>query len=131
MKRFPEVLIASALLPTLALTSCESPPGPGRGAKMGAIVGGGIGAIAGRDLESAVVGGAIGAATGALVGAIVRDSQRYRYYDEYGEIPYASRTGDPGFVESPYYPYNIIDVRGIPRGATVLDPSTNNIFINP
>ncbi len=54
-----------------------------------------------------------------------------RSYDEYGEIPYASRTGDPGFVESPYYPYNIIDVRGIPRGATVLDPSTNNIFINP
>ncbi len=45
---------------------------------MGAIVGGGIGAISGRNIESAVVGGAIGAATGALIGAIVRDSQRYQ-----------------------------------------------------
>ena len=34
-------------------------------------------------------------------------------------------------VISPYYPYSRIDVRGIPRGAKVEDPSTHRIFINP
>ena len=40
-------------------------------------------------------------------------------------------TGRSGFVTSPYRPYNRIDVRGIPRGAQVVDPSCDRIFVNP
>jgi hypothetical protein len=37
--------------------------------------------------------------------------------------PVARPTNRRGFVTSPYSPYNLIDVRGIPSGATVVDPS--------
>ena len=40
-------------------------------------------------------------------------------------------TGRSGFVTSPYAPYNRIDVRGIPQGAQVVDPSCDRIFVNP
>jgi hypothetical protein len=60
------------------------------------------------------------------------DDRDYRedreYHDRY---PVGRFTDRPGFVISPYYPYSRIDVRGIPRGAKVEDPSTRRIFINP
>ena len=39
--------------------------------------------------------------------------------------------GRSGYVRSPYYPYNTIDVSGLPHGAKVMDPSTGRPFINP
>ncbi|MEO8352803.1 MAG: hypothetical protein ABI680_13795, partial [Chthoniobacteraceae bacterium] len=53
------------------------------------------------------------------------------YYDRRGGYPMGNRTSRRGYVRSPYSPYNLIDVRGIPRGARVIDPSTDRIFINP
>jgi hypothetical protein len=51
--------------------------------------------------------------------------------DSSDSYPPGRPTDRPGFVVSPYPPYNRIDVRGIPRGAQVQDPSTGRIFINP
>ncbi|MCE9609532.1 MAG: hypothetical protein K8R23_04915 [Chthoniobacter sp.] len=59
-----------------------------------------------------------------------RDDDRGYYRDE-ARYPVGRSTGRYGFVSSPYYPYNRIDVRGIPRGAKVVDPSCDKIFINP
>lgn len=130
MKSLQSPILAALLLPILALTSCES---PGEGAATGAMVGGAVGGVSRGTLRGAATGAAIGAGTGALIGLLVQEDRRTfsRQYDEQGEIPQGIRTGTPGFVESPYRPYNLIDVRGIPRGARVLDPSTDGVFINP
>jgi hypothetical protein len=61
-----------------------------------------------------------------------RDDRGYREDRSYrGRYPSGRLTDRPGFVISPYYPYSRIDVRGIPRGAQVEDPSTHRVFINP
>lgn len=123
----------TAISATFALSSCESPVGQGAayGAGGGAIVGG----IVGNDVRSAAVGAGIGAATGALVGALVQENQRanttntpYRAETDY---PYGRKSNQKGYVYSPYRPYNLIDVRGYPSGAVVIDPSTNGRFVNP
>jgi hypothetical protein len=44
---------------------------------------------------------------------------------------YAAPTSDPDIVISPYEPYAIINVAGIPQGAKVLDPVSNQVFLNP
>ncbi len=126
--------LTAALLVPVGLTSCET---PGEGAKTGAIVGAGIGALTRGDLRGAIQGAAIGAASGAILGKLNRDDRRReREYvrvpdDEYARYPTARPTRDYGYVQSPYRPYNLIDVRGIPRGAVVEDPSTGGRFINP
>ena len=92
-------------------------------------------------LAGAATGAAIGAASGALLGHVAKE-QRERAYDEgYSDArgyrsyersyPVGSRTGRYGLVRSPYNPGNLIDVSGIPRGAKVVDPSCDRIFINP
>jgi hypothetical protein len=43
----------------------------------------------------------------------------------------AQRSETPGYVYSPYGRHNLIDVRGIPQGALVKDPSTGGIFRKP
>ena len=48
-----------------------------------------------------------------------------------GRLPVGRTTGREGFVISPYPPHNRIDVRGIPSGAKVMDPSVHKVFINP
>lgn len=124
------------MVTSLSFSACET---PGEGAKHGAMIGAGIGALAEGSLEGAIKGAAIGAASGALLGHLNREERRsYRYdrYDDYddadyGRYPVAEPTRYRGFVRSPYRPYNVIDVRGIPRGAVVEDPSTGGRFINP
>ena len=95
-------------------------------------------------LAGAATGAAIGAASGALIGHVAKE-QRERAYDEgysdargyrgersYGRTyPLGYRTGRYGLVRSPYGDRNLIDVSGIPRGAKVVDPSCDRIFINP
>ena len=105
-----------------------------------AVVGG---ALHGRG-DQALAGAAIGAAGGYLIGkAVQHDRQRVYsegYYDGRDDryareddrrYPVGRFTGRGGFVTSPYYPYNRIDVRGIPHGAQTVDPSCDKIFINP
>jgi len=131
----PVILLSTGLL----FTGCET---PGEGAKHGAMIGAGIGAISEGTLRGAAIGAGIGAAAGALAGHINKEERESRYHEQYpedatytgepyGSLPYAELTDEPGFVRSPFRPYHRIDVRGIPHGSKVMDPSCNRIFINP
>lgn len=123
--------ICALLLAAFGLSSCET---PGQTALLGA----GIGAVAGRHtLRNA----AIGAGAGYLVGKIAQESRRGDDYDRYDDddlydgrparrYAYARPTERRGFVISPYSG-NVIDVRGIPRGERVIDPSVDRVFIIP
>jgi hypothetical protein len=130
-------IISCALLAVLTLTSCET---SGQNALLGAAAGAAVGGAATGRGSGAFHGAAIGAAGGYLIGKLVQaDRRRYdrdRGYDDRDRgyedrYPVARPTNRRGFVTSPYEPYNLIDVRGIPSGARVSDPSTNGIFINP
>jgi hypothetical protein len=122
--------VSAVLFFSFALSSCETAVGQGAGwgAATGAIIGG---ATTGTG-RGAAIGAGIGAATGALIGAAVEED-RYGYYDgrPRGYYPWGRRTGTRGLVYSPYPPYNIVDVRGIPPGELVRDPSTGRIFRRP
>lgn len=50
-----------------------------------------------------------------------------------GDLPYAKPVpGKPGFVTSPYAPYQgYIDVRGFPPGTEVKDPYSGKTFLVP
>ena len=152
MKKFVPY-VALLLLAAFGLSGCET---SGQNAMLGAATGAVIGgALHGRG-DQALAGAAIGAAGGYLIGKAVQHDRRRvysegyydgredrddRYYDRqhrrdddrYYEdrYPVGRLTNRDGFVTSPYYPYSRIDVRGIPRGAQVEDPSTRKIFINP
>ena len=138
------------LLAAVAFSGCEtSGQNALLGAATGAVVGG---ALHGRG-DQALAGAAIGAAGGYLIGKAVQHDRRRvyseGYYDGRGDRSYDDRRDDRddredyrrypvgrftargGFVTSPYYPYNRIDVRGIPHGAQVVDPSCDKIFVNP
>ncbi len=102
---------------------------------LGAGLGAGIAALTGND---PLGGAAIGAASGFLAGKVVKHERQRSYEDGYydgrygrRDYPIARRSADRGFVVSPYSPHHVIDVRGIPRGARVQDPSCGRIFINP
>jgi hypothetical protein len=128
MQRSISLLAAVSIL-SLGFTGCET---TGQNTLLGAGTGAAIAAAGGH---SPLRGAAIGAGAGFLVGKIL-DQERRRaygdgYYDRYeGRYPVARRSR-PGFVISPYRPYYEIDVRGFPRGARVIDPSNERIFINP
>ena len=49
------------------------------------------------------------------------------------DIPYAIPVPNkPGFVTSPYAPkQGLVDVRGFPSGAEVIDPYTGKVFLTP
>ena len=135
------VPIASLLLlVSFAFSGCDT---PGESAGAGAAAGALIGAAAGGRPIDVLNGAAIGAGTGYVVGKIAQHERREEegYYDDQyqGDNRYRDDRGypvgqpsrRPGFVFSPYPPHNRIDVRGIPSGAKVLDPSVNRVFINP
>ncbi len=135
-------LVALSLLVVVGFSACET---PGQTALLGA----GTGAIIGNQSHTGPLrGAAIGAGVGYLVGRLVQHDRRRAYEEGYYEgrgsryyraSSYSSRSGDPvgepterrGFVISPHPPHNLVDTRGIPRGARVLDPSTRQVFINP
>ena len=136
------------LLAACAFSGCET---SGQNALLGAATGAAVGgALHGRG-DQALAGAAIGAAGGYLIGKAVQHDRRRVYeegyeegrgdrYDrrddryereDYRRYPVGRFTGRSGFVTSPYYPYNRIDVRGIPHGAQTVDPSCDKIFVNP
>lgn len=125
--------IAASLTLTFAFSGCET---PGQNAMLGAGTGAAIGGLLHGSGHDAVKGAAIGAGAGYLLGKILQNDRRNHSYDEYDSYsdrgyPVATPTNRPGFVTSPYRPYNLIDVRGIPGGAKVVDPSCQRVFINP
>ncbi len=52
------------------------------------------------------------------------------YHRHRHEMPYGRYSGTRGYVYSPYGG-GLIDVRGIPRDAEVVDPRTGRVFLNP
>ena len=46
-------------------------------------------------------------------------------------LPYGTPTLDPNIVISPFEPHAAISVAGIPHGAQVQDPVSNQVFLNP
>ena len=127
MKRTQIVCSSLALVTAFAFTSCDTPEGTGAaaGAGFGALIGG----LATGKARYAAIGAASGAAAGALIGHVIGHADDSGYYDG-RRYPYGRSMGRV-FVESPYYPHNIIDTRGIPHGAIVEDPSTGGRFIKP
>ena len=136
--------ISVALLGAFTFSGCET---TGQSALAGAATGAAVGGLLHGRGSDALAGAAIGAASGALIGHVAK-GQRERAYDEgYSDArgyrgdrgyrseersyPVGYRTSRYGFVRSPYDPGNLIDVRGIPRGAKVVDPSCDRVFINP
>ncbi|MDB6146672.1 MAG: hypothetical protein JWO45_336 [Spartobacteria bacterium] len=122
--------VSGVALLALTLNSCDTPWGAGAayGAAAGAIIGG----AATGHVRGAAIGAAAGAATGALVGAAIQEDEARRAYPPPTRgYPFARRTDTFGFVRSPYPPYRIVDVRGIPPGELVRDPSSGGVFRNP
>jgi hypothetical protein len=116
--------VSLSLVAVFAFSACET---PGRTALAGAAAGAAVGGLVHGRGRDALTGAAIGAGAGYLIGKVAQHRREHRY----GEYPVGRRTGTRGIVESPYRPYNLIDVRGIPSGAEVIDPSVNRVFINP
>lgn len=121
--------LCALLVACFGLTACET---PGQTALLGAA----IGSVAGNGRHT-IRNAAIGAGAGYLAGRIIRDRREDDGYydDEYDRgparrLPYADPTERRGFVISPYSG-RVIDVRGIPHGAHVEDPSVGRVFINP
>ena len=137
MKKFIPA-VSLALLGAFTFTGCET---TGQSALAGAATGAAIGGLLHGRGDQALAGAAIGAASGALIGHVAKE-QRERAYDEgYADArgyrssghhyPVGYRTSRYSVVRSPYGEGNLIDVSGIPRGAKVVDPSCDRIFINP
>ena len=130
MKRFFPLISACALA-CVGFTGCET---PGRTTLLGAGAGAALAAATGH---SALRGAGIGAASGFVVGTIVEHERRRAYEEGYydvhyrGGYPVARLSSRRGYVVSPFPPHHLIDVRGIPDGAKVADPSCNRVFINP
>jgi hypothetical protein len=123
-------LVMPAAVLASFLTSCDSPTGAGAayGAGAGAIIGG----AATGHVRGAALGAAAGAAAGALIGHAIQEDQAREYGPApEGGYPWARRSGERGLVVSPYPPHRLVDVRGIPHGALVRDPSTGGIFRRP
>jgi len=154
MQKITVLALTLAMSSSSLLTSCETAAGTG------ALVGAGVGGIIGNNTNNGgatrtAVGAGLGALAGALAGSVYDERKREKYGDrrsvddrEYDEddsdrrevrtyssretrYPYAEPTRYEGYVRSPYRPNNIIDVRGIPRGALVVDPSVDRPFRNP
>lgn len=131
-------IISLCLLSAITFSGCET---SGGNAMLGAATGAAIGGLLHGHGEDALRGAAIGAGAGYLIGKVVRNERRAReeryyrerYYEggDYDRYPVARLTNRRGYVQSPYRPYHLIDVRGVPSGAQVLDPSCDKIFINP
>ncbi len=119
--------VCLGLVTAMLFGGCES---SGDNALAGAAAGAALGGIIGGRGRDVLRGAAIGAGAGYLIGKVVQHERRYREAEAY-DLPYGEPTDRYGFVTSPYRPYNLIDVHGIPHGAQVVDPSCDRVFINP
>lgn len=129
MKNYFLFAVSAAIFTSFAFSSCETPTGQGAG--IGAATGAIIGGAATGHLRGAAIGAGAGALAGALIGAAIEEDQARYYHAPPGGYPFAQPTGTPGYVYSPYGRHNIIDVRGVPPGALVRDPSTGGVFRKP
>lgn len=144
------VVVAGVVL--TGFTGCET---PGQSAMAGAATGAVMGGMLKGDTRNVARGAAIGAAGGYVLGKYGEAERQRGYIDGQGAYSQAPRevyytapapprphyyrreatlygrfSGTYGYVYSPYSG-QLVDVRGIPRGAQVVDPSTGRVFFNP
>ena len=128
LKNLP--IIGLLLLGAILLPSCETATGQGAG--FGAAAGAILGGVASGDAAGAATGAIIGATTGAIIGASVDEANAVRYGGRpHGGYPYGRRTSTPGFYQSPYPPYQVYNLRGIPHGALIDDRVGGGYFRKP
>ena len=130
MKAKKLFIVSALVLSASILSSCETPTGQGAG--WGAATGAILGAAATGDVRGAATGAIIGATTGAIIGASIEEDQAIRYGPRpRGGFPYARRTETRGFYQSPYPPYQVYNLRGIPHGGLVEDRVGGGYFRKP
>jgi hypothetical protein len=130
MKANSFFLVSAVTLTALTLSSCDTPTGQGAG--YGATAGAILGAAATGNVRGAATGALIGATTGAIIGASIEEDQAIRYGPRpRSGFPYGHRTETPGFYQSPYPPYQIYNLRGIPHGGLVEDRVGGGYFRKP
>ncbi len=130
MKKNNLLIVSTLLLASLAFTSCDT--ATGRGAGFGAATGAILGAAATGNVRGAATGALIGAGTGAIIGASIDEDQAMRYGPRPpGGFPFGRGTDTRGFYQSPYPPYQIYDLRGIPHGGLVEDRVGGGYFRKP
>lgn len=151
----PLIAVLALCVVSVAFTGCET---PGQSALAGAATGAVMGGLLKGDTRNVARGAAIGAAGGYVLGKY-GESERQRgaiesqggyapappprevyytapppaprsYHRHHESPPYGRFSGTYGYVYSPYTG-QLVNVRGIPRGAQVVDPSTGRVFINP
>jgi predicted small secreted protein len=124
------LIVSGLLFSSFALTSCDTATGQGAG--WGAATGAVLGAAATGNVHGAAVGALIGANTGAIIGASIDEDQAIRYGPRpRGGFPSGRRTDSPGFYQSPYPPYQIYNLRGVPHGGLVEDRVGGGYFRKP
>ena len=124
------MVILALLFSAAFLPGCETATGQGAG--FGAAAGAILGAAATGHASGAAAGAIIGATTGAIIGASVDESRAVRYgAPPGGGFPYGRRTDTPGYYSSPYPPYQVYNLRGIPHGALVDDRVGRGYFRKP
>ena len=137
MKKLPITVVAGTALVATSFSGCET---PGQSAGLGALTGAIVGGAARNNVRGAAVGAGIGALAGAVLGKVAQDQRQQAYAQGQADAAYAYpaesyRVARPsqyyGYVVSPYRPYALVDVRGIPPGRRVIDPASNRIFITP
>jgi hypothetical protein len=130
MKANSLFIVSALALSALSFSSCETPTGQGAG--WGAATGAVLGAAATGNVHGAATGALIGATTGAIIGASIEEDQALRYGARpRGGFPFGRRIETPGFYQSPYPPYQIYNLRGIPHGGLVEDRVGGGYFRKP
>ncbi len=126
--------VALGAVSLISLNSCETATGTG------ALIGAGTGAVIASNTGPhryhgdhggrTLAGAAIGAGAGALIGAAIDANNATRYGPPRSDYPYGRRVGS-GFVQSPYPPHQLYDLRGVPRGGLVEDRVGRGYFRKP
>ncbi|MGV3533846.1 MAG: hypothetical protein ACO1QR_15870 [Chthoniobacteraceae bacterium] len=117
---------------SLSVGACDTPR---RGDEVSTAAGTTVGNLTGNRRDG-ITGEPIGTRPNYLIGVLADNRGTYAdgaYRASYpvSRYPLASPTDRPGIVRSPFPPNNLIDVRRIPSGARVVDPSVNRVFTRP
>jgi len=130
MKKNSFLILSALALASVILTSCDTPSGQGAG--LGATAGAILGAATTGTMRGAMTGAALGAVTGAIIGAQIEEDLAERYGPRPpGGFPFGRKTETRGFIESPYPPYQVYDLRGVPHGGLVEDRVGGGYFRKP
>jgi outer membrane lipoprotein SlyB len=91
MKENQFILTFVILVVSTIFAGCNSKSGTGAG--LGALIGGGIGQLAGKDTESTLAGAAIGAGAGYIIGSQQENKEIENNPDSFVKVPFTNSDG--------------------------------------